>query len=327
MRNDTAILKVSKKQALVEGKPRLETLPSRHTANRRTRGLGQGQICRLPDLSKPSNSLNPSHAFNLTKLPTLPGFGLSGFCFGAQQASGDFFDVLPAGHGALLLVVADVMGHGAPAAHFAAVLRKCIRALTEVTLNPAELLAQVNRAMFSQLSPADTFITAQVALADAARRQLTVASAGHCPLLLAIRGGQVSHVSPKGMPLGILPEVSFRNQVVPLEAACRVCLYTDGITEARNADGQFLGSDPLARWLAHDADQTAAQICEEFLCELQLFQSPSQPRDDQTLLILAEESPCSAFVPSSSIEGGSGFSQLQPAVQVLPLVDEWLEAA
>src|SRR5213078_2814923 len=109
--------------------------------------------------------------------PSLPGFGLAGFCLSARQVGGDFFDVLPLSSHSALLVVADVMGKGVPAALFAATLRTLIRAMAEWTHRPGELLARVNRLMYDELSGVDMFITAQLALADTRQGRLIVASA------------------------------------------------------------------------------------------------------------------------------------------------------
>src|SRR6185503_15833404 len=111
--------------------------------------------------------------------PALSGYELAGFCRSARQVGGDFYDVLPLGEDLVLLVVADVMGKGVPAALFAATLRTLVRTTAEWTQRPSELLARINRLMFDELSSVDMFITAQLVLVDTRQKQLTVAAAGH----------------------------------------------------------------------------------------------------------------------------------------------------
>jgi len=159
------------------------------------------------------------HSLLPKAFPALPGFGLSGFCLSARQVGGDFYDVLPVSSDAVLLVVADVMGKGVPAALFAATLRTLVRTMAEWTHRPSELMARMNRLLFDELSGVDMFITAQLVLADTRHRRLSVASAGHCPLLLTGAGGLAKAISPEGMPLGILPNAQFAEEVVPR----RVC--------------------------------------------------------------------------------------------------------
>jgi len=223
--------------------------------------------------------------------PKLVGYGLSGFCRNARQVGGDFFNVLPLSEDKVLLVVADVMGKGVPAALFAATLHTLIRTMAEWTHRPVELLERVNRLIYDELSGVDMFITAQVVLADTRKRRLIVANAGHCPLLVTGRDHTIRAISPEGMPLGILPDVTFEHAVVPMSDCTAAILYTDGLTEARNAHGEFYGQERLFNWLKQNQSplQTAAGLSEGLLAEVKSFQGQVSLSDDQTFLVLAEE--------------------------------------
>jgi len=224
--------------------------------------------------------------------PHLPGFGLSGFCLSARQVGGDFYDVLPLSEQCALLVVADVMGKGVPAALFAATLRTLVRTTVDWTRRPSELLGRINQQMFDELSGVDMFITAQLALVDLAHQRIVVANAGHCPLLMTNLEGETVAVSPEGMPLGIVPQIKFVDQVLTLDSIHSVLLYTDGLTEARNPEGEWFGRERLLKWLGKPANraQSAKSLSEEFLKELDAFQCCAPTKDDQTFLILAAES-------------------------------------
>ncbi len=223
--------------------------------------------------------------------PALSGYELAGFCRSARQVGGDFFDVLPLGEDLVLLVVADVMGKGVPAALFAATLRTLVRTTAEWTQRPSELLARINRLMFDELSSVDMFITAQLVLADMREKTLTVAAAGHCPLLLANQRGETAPISPEGMPLGIVPHIKFTEQIVSLEPFHCALLYTDGLTEARDPQGEWFGHERLVKWLQQSAtsNQSANELSDSFLAELNGFQGSSALKDDQTFLILAQK--------------------------------------
>ncbi|MDB6112401.1 MAG: Protein serine/threonine phosphatase, partial [Pedosphaera sp.] len=125
---------------------------------------------------------NIQRSLLLTSLPQDPGFSLDGFCRSAHEVGGDFYDVLKVNDHSLLLVIADVMGKGIPAAMFAAILRTLLRAAPELTHRPGALLERVNHLLFPELSGVDMFITAQLACIDARTRKIVLASAGHCPL-------------------------------------------------------------------------------------------------------------------------------------------------
>jgi phosphoserine phosphatase RsbU/P len=147
--------------------------------------------------------------------------------------------------------------------------------------------------MAGELSDVDMFITAQLVFVDIAKRELVAASAGHCPMLLgAVHKTEVFTVSPEGMPLGILSDATFTDEVIALEKDCRVLLYTDGLTEARDAQGQFFGQERLASVFRQSlaSNQTAEQFKQHLTKESRRFKSDTTLHDDQAFLILAEES-------------------------------------
>jgi sigma-B regulation protein RsbU (phosphoserine phosphatase) len=218
----------------------------------------------------------------------LEGFSLAAFCRNAHEVGGDFYDVLKINEHSALLVIADVMGKGIPAAMFAAMLRTLIRAAPELTQQPAALLARVNRLLFPELSGVDMFITAQVAFVDAKARKITVAGAGHCPLAVATSSG-VKTFSPEGMPLGIQPETVFEAETVELPEKCQVLLYTDGLTDAINEGQEHFGQERLMDWLAKSmaGGGTAEEVKARLAEELEKHQSNAVLSDDQTFLIMA----------------------------------------
>jgi serine phosphatase RsbU (regulator of sigma subunit)/anti-sigma regulatory factor (Ser/Thr protein kinase) len=223
-------------------------------------------------------------------LPQLPGYALAGFCESAQQVGGDFYDIVKFDNDSLLLIVADVMGKGMPAAMFAAILRSLLRAVPEWTNQPAHLLSRVNRLLFNELSGVDMFITAQLVFVDTSQSRLIAASAGHCPMLLGHEDqASVKILSPEGLPLGILPDTAFGAQVEELAPRTRLLLYTDGLTEARNADGHFFGQDRLVDWFQQSLQgrRSADDLKTKLAAELGAFQGASAIQDDQTFLIMA----------------------------------------
>jgi serine phosphatase RsbU (regulator of sigma subunit) len=235
--------------------------------------------------------------------PVLPGFSLAGFCLSARQVGGDFYDLTELPDGRVLLAVADVMGKGVPAALFAATLRTLLRTAIQWTQKPSELLARINRLMHEELTAVDMFITAQLAIADPRKGVLQVASAGHNPLLCVTTEGVVKSISPEGMPLGILPEFVFEETTLPLRKVGAALMFTDGLTEARNQAGELFGQQRLEDWLvgSRRKRRTAAETADSFLAELTRFQGPASPRDDQTFLVMTQETPaCPA--PSSPLQ-------------------------
>jgi len=233
---------------------------------------------------------NIQRSLLLKQLPQLPGFELAGYCESARQVGGDFYDIIRLSETSLLLVIADVMGNGIPAAMFAAILRSLVRALPDLARSPARLLSRVNVLLFDELSEVDMFITAQLVFVDASNGSVVVASAGHCPVILTEPGAhRVVCISPEGMPLGVMPDALFCDETATLEKESRVLLYTDGLTEARDPAGEQFGQERLIRWFqcAARASSSAGQLKEELIQELREFQSNLALSDDQTFLILS----------------------------------------
>jgi sigma-B regulation protein RsbU (phosphoserine phosphatase) len=247
---------------------------------------------------------------NLTRLdsilplqsrPRFPGFRWAGSCRSALEVGGDFYDVMALSETSLLIAIADVMGKGLTAAVFANSLRTYLRALAKPEVNPAELLFELNKLMFDELSSAELFITVQLVVADLFQRQLNIASAGHCPSLVCGHNGRLWSVSPNGLPLGIELNAVFHNQTTVLPPFGSVLLYTDGVTEARDPQGRFFGQERLESWLCGGVQQaqSATQLKANLLYELSAFRGAAELIDDQTFVLLCDETPRSLDLSSS----------------------------
>jgi serine phosphatase RsbU (regulator of sigma subunit)/anti-sigma regulatory factor (Ser/Thr protein kinase) len=224
----------------------------------------------------------------LKELPRLSGIQLVAHCENARQVGGDFYDVLPAGEDALLLVIADVMGKGIPAALFAATLRTALRASPELFTQPAKLLQRANQLLFEELSSVDMFITAQVALLSTLENRLVVASAGHCPLLFHSEASpECQAIAPDGLPLGVRKRTAFEEFSLSLPRQFALLLCTDGLSEAANAEGRHYGQQRLERWFAPTAATGggAAAIRRDLIVEMHRFRGDLPLSDDQTFLV------------------------------------------
>jgi serine phosphatase RsbU (regulator of sigma subunit)/anti-sigma regulatory factor (Ser/Thr protein kinase) len=228
-------------------------------------------------------------------LPQLAGFGLAASWESARQVGGDFYDAIPLTNHSFLLVVADVMGKGVPAAMFATIMRSVLRAMAGRNHHPAKLLKRLNELLYEELSTVGMFITAQLVFVDLQRRQLVAASAGHCPVLI-LSGETVRPLRVTGTPLGILPNASYRQQTATLASPGGLLLYTDGVTETLNPAGEMFGQERLTSWLRSRAHLTASAeaLRDELAAELTRFREAAPLRDDQAFLLLAEQTSTAA---------------------------------
>ena len=185
------------------------------------------------------------------------------------------------------------MGKGAPAALFSAIFRTLLRVRTDLVDHPGELLAWLNSNLIADLERFDMFVSAMIIHFDQRDRTLRLAGAGHPPCLVASREGIITELSSNSPPLGINENISTAELKLTLPPGARVLLYTDGLSEARNANSDFLGIDALKTWLATAARHgVMAETARAELRQLvQNFEAGAPQTDDQAFIFLAEELP------------------------------------
>ena len=226
------------------------------------------------------------------QLPACAPFALAASCTSALQVGGDFYDAIPAPAGTALLIIADVMGKGVPAALFAAVLRTTIRSMPQLFSQPGELLTAANKILSPDLSRVDMFITAAAVFVNPRGGEIIVASAGHCPLMLA-GGGKSWSGDPKnsGLPLGIEEKTFYPQTAYALPPGGAALLYTDGLTETRNGDGEMLGDKNLLVLLAEAATQfpDAERAKNLLLARLAAYRGSAALTDDETFFLIRNQ--------------------------------------
>jgi serine phosphatase RsbU (regulator of sigma subunit)/anti-sigma regulatory factor (Ser/Thr protein kinase) len=226
--------------------------------------------------------------------PSVPPFEIVGNSDSAREVGGDFFDVIPAGEHGLLFIIADVMGKGLPAALFASVLRSVMRATNSFIAEPGKILTRVNDLLYEDFSGVDMFATAQLVFLTRRTRTLTVATAGHCPLLYCSAGAASATAMPEGgLPLGVVRGHLYKDTTIQLPPDARILLYTDGVFECRNPAAEMFGEERLAAWLGQaDACGNSATDLRAHLAQtLAEFAQGEPASDDQTFLIISETNP------------------------------------
>jgi sigma-B regulation protein RsbU (phosphoserine phosphatase) len=220
---------------------------------------------------------------------TLPGnehFQLAGNWQPAGGFGGDCYDATLLGNSILTLSIADVAGKGLPAALLMSSLQAAVRAFAVDATPPAAICASVNRLLCGQMI-AGRFATMCFLRLDRARAVISYVNAGHNPPLLARSTGTVERLPAGGIVLGVLPEAEFRGGELPLRAGDRLLLYTDGITEACNADDEEYGEERLANLLAEHRHLDATALHKTVLEAVTHFASARGFQDDATLLVVA----------------------------------------
>jgi serine phosphatase RsbU (regulator of sigma subunit)/anti-sigma regulatory factor (Ser/Thr protein kinase) len=243
---------------------------------------------------------NIQHLLLPRALPQLAGFGLVGGWNSAREVGGDFYDAIIVNGESLLLMIADVMGKGVPAALFATTMRGLLRGLAERSSDPSQLLSGLNRLLYKELSSVAMFITAQIVLVDLRTRKLTAASAGHCPPLFFGPGrDDVSTMKIRGLPLGVMPDTVYPHQTARMGSPSALLLYTDGLTDTRNKAGVTYGESRLKAWMQEHAvpGRNANELRDQLASELKLFRGEAEMDDDQAFLLLTEDLTVSSRFP------------------------------
>jgi sigma-B regulation protein RsbU (phosphoserine phosphatase) len=223
--------------------------------------------------------------------PRVPGLDIADLCEPAREVGGDYYDFFQVGPRQLAVLIADVSGKGTSAALYMAELKGLMLALSRADHSPRRVLIEVNRHLADHLDNR-SFITMTYAVVDLERRTLTAARAGHTPLIV-VSGGESDVITPDGMVLGLrLPGASERFESLleehtrPLLPGDVIVLYTDGITEAMDADGELFGDAALARLVAAQHERDAAGIRERVVRDVRAFVGDAEPHDDMTMVVL-----------------------------------------
>jgi len=230
-------------------------------------------------------------SFLPSSLPEIPGWDIAASLVPARVTSGDFYDVFPLPNGFWGILVADVADKGTGAALYMAMSRTLFRTYAvEHLTNPALVFEAVNRRILTDAS-SDLFVTVFYGVLDPITGNLNYCNAGHNPPLLleSHTKGDLIELSKTGMPLGIKEDASWEAHSHQIVHASMLVLYTDGITEAQNASGEFFDEERLINFI-RDSGWASAQLVlgrlhgtvNEFIGD-----APGGQQDDITLVVLS----------------------------------------
>jgi serine phosphatase RsbU (regulator of sigma subunit) len=216
--------------------------------------------------------------------PELYGWQLAAYYKPAREVGGDFYDYLELEDGHLGLVVGDATGKGMPAALVMATTRAMIRAVAQSLDSPGEVLARVNNALYPDI-PSEMFVTCFYAILDPESGRLHYANAGHdLPYLLHHSEG-THELRATGMPLGLMPEMSYEEKEAVLREGDSVLFYSDGLVEAHDPHYEMFGFPRLGALIAEHGEESS--LVDSLLEELYSFVGEGwEQEDDITLLTL-----------------------------------------
>jgi serine phosphatase RsbU (regulator of sigma subunit) len=224
----------------------------------------------------------------------VPGLSVSALCVPAREVGGDYYDFFPLGDDRLGVLIADVSGKGTSAALYMAELKGLMLSLSRTCPSPRELLLTANQIISDNLD-SRSFITMTYAVIDLARRTMAYARAGHTPLIRRRDGDggpTVEVLSPDGLVLGLridggeLFERLLTEVTLPLERGDVLLMFTDGISEAMNADSDLFGEARLATLIEEHGHLPTDELRERILREIEAFVAGAPQHDDMTMILI-----------------------------------------
>ncbi len=221
------------------------------------------------------------------KLPIFPGWEFSASLQPARETSGDFYDLLELPDGKIAFFIADVVDKGVSAALLMVLTWSLLRErILSTPDQPRQVLADVNQRMLAILTDLE-FVTAFLGVLDRHTGQLTYANAGHNPpLIFRSKHEQILRLSRTGLALGLFEETSWKQGEARLNPGDVLLLYTDGVPEACNPSGEFMGLDRLIQCVDPLIQDSAEGIKTVIETKLNIFLSDQPPQDDLTLMVV-----------------------------------------
>src|ERR1700751_914232 len=225
-----------------------------------------------------------------SEAPAINGFEISGLNVPARQVSGDYFDYIHVDQERLGVAIADVSGKGVPASLIMAICRSVLRAEAAGNPSPADVLRKVNRQLYPDIKE-DMFISMAYLVLDHQHDGVTLARAGHdAPLLYKRQSQTVTPVKPPGMVVGIDSGSVFDRLTVdfsvPLERDDCLVLYTDGVTETLNTEGDEFGVDRMMQSVRASATNGAQAIVRKIIEDVREFTGSVPQNDDITVIAI-----------------------------------------
>ncbi len=201
--------------------------------------------------------------------------------------AGDCFEVFPVGEAGIGMLICDVMGHGVRAALIASMLRGLMEQAATLADTPGLLLSSLNRQLCRIFTQANItmFVTACYVYLDLATARLTLSGAGHpAPIVYSEGGEALLPAIPRSPALGLIETAMYRESEIELEAGMKLMLYTDGLTEAHNAQGEELGAARIMDFIRQRAPQSIKEMLDMSLAGMHQFTGSTGQDDDICLL-------------------------------------------
>jgi serine phosphatase RsbU (regulator of sigma subunit)/anti-sigma regulatory factor (Ser/Thr protein kinase) len=221
-------------------------------------------------------------------LPEAAGWSVAADYRPAREVGGDFYDFIDLPDGRLGIVVGDVTDKGVPAALVMAATRSVLRASAQRLVDPGAVLERVNEHLVPDI-PQNMFVTCLYGVLELDTGRLVFANAGHNLPMVAAEG-KVNELLARGMPLGLMPDMTYEETEAVLDPGAHLLLYSDGVTEAHDAGREMFGGGRLSAVMAEAGARRGDALLGTLIAKLTAFSAPgAEQEDDITLVAIRRE--------------------------------------
>jgi len=227
------------------------------------------------------------------EMPQLDSFAIDAVCITANEVGGDYYDFFELGDHKLGVVIGDVSGKGPSAAFYMAEVKGIMEALAKEVRSPKAMLVAANETLYQNFDR-KTFISLIYGIIDTRDRRFTFCRAGHCPLFIMNGKTEPRMLEPRGLGVGLdagaIFEKTLEQMTIKLHENDALLLYTDGVTEARNPDGEEFGEKRLATALMQAREESPAEIKKTIIHHIYTFFDGQNAYDDLTFIVIKAQS-------------------------------------
>ena len=240
--------------------------------------------------------------------PDVSGATVSSHYRAATEIGGDYFDFLPQKNGTIGIAFGDVSGHGLTSGIVMAMAKSALLVQLGHDPSPRTVLNVLNEIVI-RTAPKRMLMTFFFGLLDTRAHVLRFASAGHLdPYVFRAADGRIEPLSSWGFPLGVRRRESFREHSVQFRAGDRLILYSDGLIEALDDDGEPFGFERFEQTIVQSGHLGAEEIKKNLLAAVKKFTRNRPPEDDQTLVVISFDEPAADFAPARQEAVGAAYS-------------------
>lgn len=224
------------------------------------------------------------------KAPDISGYQIAGITQPATYVGGDYYDFIPVnGSSDYVFVVGDVTGKGIPASLLMTSSRSILRTQVENNHSLTKTIGLVNRSLFRD-TPIDKFVTLFCGKLDAENHLFSYVNAGHTDAFhIDYKKDKINHLNKGGLMVGIMEDAEFEDEEIALEPGQQIIIYSDGISESQNANGDLYQEVRFKNWLLKHPNYTPQETIERLMEDVKAFSESDEQSDDITLIVIKRD--------------------------------------